>query len=110
MAEIMSKKWRGKDGMMFPVEVEVRDGDLIDAHGYEVFSNSHFASKVEAWLNIFQNATAGVKLAGRGVQRAKENLTSAEKQAAKACEEFTAVSEAMRNDPDIVNDLKGIKP
>lgn len=73
------KVYRGTDGDLAPVEME--------ANGWQS-ANTHFRTEAEAWDSILRSVAAGVKLAGGEVQRAKEQLAKAERQAGEAAVEF----------------------
>lgn len=96
----MRKKiaWRGQGGDIEPVPCTY-DTEFGHPHYCKtpdgttemMYINTHFKTKKEAWKSIVEGIRAHVILSGRHVKRIKEDLLQAEKQAAKATEQYDSI-------------------
>lgn len=64
-----------------------------DADGEKIFENRHFVTEVEAWVQVLDEARAGVHLSGRAVIDARERLRDAEQRAASDAARFSQVQD-----------------
>ena len=65
-----------------------------DADGVQIFDNTHFKTKREAWDKMLRDAEAGVSLTARSVRDMRDKLTKAEADAATAAIDWAAVRDA----------------
>ena len=68
-------------------EVECPNGlhPADDAKGRTIYSNTHYATRVEAVDNLRRESEAWISMAARRIQRAKDEMGEAEADAAMAC-------------------------
>jgi hypothetical protein len=85
--------YRGEGGLRVPTPFEYEETEngalpptTID--GQTIFTNTHFRTELEAWSSILSSTYAGLKLAGRAVQRAEDQLKQAREYAAASVKEW----------------------
>lgn len=96
--------WRGTDGDLQPIKCVCDDkfgypNWCKDENGNheQMYQNTHFKTKEEAWKSIISSVKAGVSLSGSFVKRCTDELTKAEKEAAKSVMEFHQVKSNPEN-------------
>jgi hypothetical protein len=96
--------WRGQDGDIKPVMCICDDefgypNYCQDETGKEekMYENTHFLDKNDAWKSIIKSVKAGIRLSGRRVSQAMDELKKAQAESAEAVFEYHQVVNNVEN-------------